>query len=136
MMRMSSVCFLLCQELPRSVALRSACMHAGVDITGLPANGAVSLKLEAVKKMVQRKADTPPPNDRQPSPVRLPWKSMLFSCAATPESHVYSDLIGTSCWSLCMSGACPSASLCVYKVQVDFSVGFSIPSRPTKYIEQ
>ncbi|KAK9905730.1 hypothetical protein WJX75_005313 [Coccomyxa subellipsoidea] len=42
---------------------------AGMDMAALPGNGAVSLKLEAVKKMVQRKSDTPPPHDRQPSPA-------------------------------------------------------------------
>ncbi|CAL8472359.1 g11902 [Coccomyxa elongata] len=41
----------------------------GVDMAGLGANAAVSLKLEAVKKAVQKKSDTPPPHERQSSPA-------------------------------------------------------------------
>ena len=44
----------------------------GVDMAGLGTNAAVSLKLEAVKKAVQKKSDTPPPHERQCSPVCSP----------------------------------------------------------------
>lgn len=61
--------------------------RAGVDMAGLGANAAVSLKLEAVKKAVQKKSDTPPPHERQSSPVCListqPWR------IAHVESHYF-----------------------------------------------
>jgi hypothetical protein len=42
---------------------------AGIDIPALPGNASISLKLEAVKKAMQQRSDTPPPS-QQAAPVR------------------------------------------------------------------
>lgn len=62
-------------------------------MASIPGNAAVALKLEAVKKAMQRKSDTPPPFDRQQSPVRA---CAVFTGHHTSRQQILEALQGAS----------------------------------------